>query len=100
MASPVGRVENLVVEDGEVKRKAETNRVCGCELGLGNVGCALKTFLSNPNLGHTYSTEVHPQETHLVGLMGSGGGNLALLSRSKFCEVTMVITLPMFAASH
>lgn len=42
MAGTVGRVEDLVVEDGEVKGETETDGVSGSELGLGNVGGVLQ----------------------------------------------------------
>lgn len=42
MASSVGRVEDLVVEDGEVQRKPKTDGVSRRELSLGNVGGALR----------------------------------------------------------
>lgn len=32
--------------------------------------------------------------SYLVGLMGSGGGGLALLTGGKLSEVTVVVTLP------
>ena len=41
LASLVWRVEDLVVEDGEVEGEAETDGVSGSELGLGNVGSVL-----------------------------------------------------------
>jgi len=41
VASTVGGVEDLVVEDGEVQGKAETDGVSGGELGLGDIGGAL-----------------------------------------------------------
>ena len=45
MAGTVGRVEDLVVEDGEVEGEAEADGVSGSELGLGNVGGVLKRLL-------------------------------------------------------
>lgn len=41
MASPVGRVQDLVVEDGEVQGQTEADGVSGSELSLGNIGSAL-----------------------------------------------------------
>lgn len=41
MASTVGRVQDLVVEDREVEGETKANRVGGGELGLSNVGGAL-----------------------------------------------------------
>lgn len=37
LTSFVGRIENLVVEDGEVESKTKTDRVRGLHLALGNV---------------------------------------------------------------
>ena len=45
MAGTVGRVEDLVVEDGEVEGETETDGVSGSELGLGNVGGVLEMLL-------------------------------------------------------
>ena len=45
MAGTVGRVEDLVVEDGEVEGETETDGVGGSELGLGNVGGVLQNLL-------------------------------------------------------
>lgn len=41
VAGTVGGVQNLVVEDREVQRKAETDRVGGGQLSLGDIGSAL-----------------------------------------------------------
>jgi hypothetical protein len=41
MAGTIRRVEDLVVEDGEVKGETETDGVGRSELGLGNVGRVL-----------------------------------------------------------
>jgi hypothetical protein len=41
VASPVGAVQDLVVEDGEVEGKTKADGVSGSELSLGNVGSAL-----------------------------------------------------------
>ena len=41
MAGTVGRVEDLVVEDGEVEGQAEADGVSRGQLCLGNVGSAL-----------------------------------------------------------
>ena len=46
MASLIGGVEDLVVEDGEVQRETETDGVGGCELGLGDVGGSLSARVS------------------------------------------------------
>ena len=71
VASLVGRVQDLVVEDGEVKSKSETDGVGGGEVGLGNLGGVL------------------------VSLERLVGGGLALVTKSELGEVTVVITLPV-----
>jgi hypothetical protein len=45
VAGAVGRVQDLVVEDGEVEGKAEADGVRRGELGLGNVGGVLQVLL-------------------------------------------------------
>lgn len=42
VAGTVGRVEDFIVEDGEVQCKTETDRVGRGEVGLGNVGRGLR----------------------------------------------------------
>ena len=44
MAGAVGRVEDLVVEHGEVEGQAEADGVRRGELGLGNVGGVLQVL--------------------------------------------------------
>lgn len=46
VASTVGRVQDLVVEDGEVESKAEADGVGRGELGLGDIGGALGKAVS------------------------------------------------------
>ena len=88
MASTVGRVQDLVVEDREVQRKAETDGVGRCELSLGNVGGRLWTQ-------SMFALQVnHVVASYLVGLVCGGSGNLALLAGSELGEVTVVVTLP------
>ncbi len=70
MASLVRSVEDLIVEDGEVQGKAETDGVSGRKLSL----CDLSS--------------------RLVGLEGLVGGVLALLANGELGEITVVITLP------
>jgi len=41
VAGTVRRVEDLVVEDGEVQGKTQADRVGGGEIGLGNIGGVL-----------------------------------------------------------
>jgi hypothetical protein len=45
VAGAVGRVQDLVVEDGEVEGKSEADGVRRGELGLGNVGGVLQVLL-------------------------------------------------------
>ena len=71
MASLVGSIEDLVVEDGEVEGKAEANGVGRRKLGLGNVGSVL------------------------VGLERLVGGILALVANGELGKVTVVVTLPV-----
>lgn len=76
VASLVRSVENLVVEDGEVEGKAETDGVSGRKLGLGNVGSVL------------------------VGVERLVGGVLALVANGELGEVTVVVTLPITGVSE
>jgi len=71
MASTVGGVEDLIVEDGEVEGKAKTNGVCGWEFGDGNV------------------------RGGLVSLERLIGGLLSLIASGEFGEVTVVVTHPV-----
>ena len=90
MASTVGRVQDLVVEDREVQRKAETDGVGRCELSLGNVGgrlCSGVRWL----LLHSVLIA-----SYLVGLVCGGSGNLALLAGSELGEIAVVVALPVW----
>ena len=69
MTSTVGRVEYLVVEDGDVEGKAKADGVCGWEFGDGNVGSSL------------------------VSLEGLVGGLLSLIAGGELGEVTVAVTL-------
>ena len=94
MAGTVGRVEDLVVKDGEVKGETETDGVSGSELSLGNVGGVLEILLDmvsvlRRNVG-----------TNLVGVVRSSGGRLALVARGELGEVTVVVTLPVIVISN
>lgn len=71
MASLVGRVEDLVVEHGEVKGQTQTDGVGGGEVGLSNFSGAL------------------------VGLEGSISGTLAAVADGKLGQVAVVIALPV-----
>lgn len=71
VASLVGGVEDLVVEDGEVQGETETDGVGGSKVGLGNLSGGL------------------------VGLKGSIGGTLATVADGELGKVTVVVTLPI-----
>lgn len=71
MASLVGRIENLVVEDGEVKGKTKADRVRRSKVGLSNLGGSL------------------------VSLERFIGRGLALIANSKFSEVAVVVAFPV-----
>ena len=70
VASLVWRVEDLVVEDGEVQGKTKTDWVGWSKIALGNLGGGL------------------------VSLEGLVGGLLALVADGELGEVAVVITLP------
>lgn len=71
MASLIGSVEDLVVEDGEVQRKAQADGMGGRQLGLGNLGGGL------------------------VGLERLVGRVLAAVANGELGEITVVVTLPV-----
>ena len=73
MASLVRRVEDLVVEDGEVQGKTKTNWVGWGKVGLSNFGSVL------------------------VSLERLVGGLLALVTGGELSKVTVVVTLPLIA---
>ena len=73
VASLVGRVEDLVVEDGEVQGQTQTDGVGRSQVGLSDLGGGL------------------------VGLEGGIGGSLAALTNGELSEVTVVVTLPVYA---
>ncbi len=70
MASLVGRVEDLIVEDREVQGQAKTDRVSRGEVGLGHLGGVL------------------------VGLERLLGRVLPLFAGSELGQVAMIVTLP------
>ena len=70
MASLIGRVEDLVVENGEVESKTKTDWVCRCEIGLSNLSSVL------------------------VGLKRFVGRCATLVANGELGEVSMVIALP------
>jgi hypothetical protein len=92
VAGTVGRVQNLVVEDREVQRKAETDGVGGGQFGLGDVGSALLMchHVSQQSSSKGYSRS----SIYLVGIVSSSSGKLALLARSELGKVAVVVTLP------
>ena len=71
MASLIGSVQDLVVEDGEVEGKTQADGVGRRQLSLGNLGGSL------------------------VGLQGLVGGVLATVANGKLSEVAVVVTLPI-----
>lgn len=71
MASLVGSIEDLVVEDREVEGKTQADGVGGRQLGLGNLGGSL------------------------VGLERLVGRILATVANGELSEVTVVVTLPI-----
>ena len=44
MAGLIRRIENLIVEDGEIQSKTKTNGVSGCKISRGDLGCCLVGF--------------------------------------------------------
>ena len=64
-------VQDLVIEDGEIQGKTKTDGMRWSELG-----------------GRNFSRS-------LVGLQGFVGRYLALIAKSKFREITVIVTLPM-----
>jgi hypothetical protein len=71
VASLIRRVENLVVENGEVEGKTKTDGMRWREISLSNVGSGS------------------------VGLERLVGRCLALVAKGELSKVTMVITLPI-----
>jgi hypothetical protein len=70
VASLIGRVENLVVEHGEVEGETKTDGVGRSKIGLSNLGGVL------------------------VGLEGLVGRALSLLGDGELGEVAVVVALP------
>lgn len=71
MAGLVGRVQDLVVENGEVKGKTKADWVCWRKVGLSNFGCVLVSL------------------KRLVGRL------LSLVANGELGKVTVVVTLPV-----
>ncbi len=70
VASLVGGVQDLVIEDGEVQGQTKTNWVCWGEIGLSNFGSIL------------------------VSLKRLVRRSLSLFGNSEFGEISMIVTLP------
>jgi hypothetical protein len=70
VACLIRRVEDLIVEDGEVEGKTKADWVCWCKVGLGNFGSIL------------------------VSLEGLVGRLLSLVANRKLSKVSVVISLP------
>ena len=68
----------------------------GGQLRLGDIGGAL--FVEDRCVSLVSLPPHFPRRgqdgIYLVGLVGSSGGNLALLARGELGEVTVVVTLP------
>jgi hypothetical protein len=71
MASLIRRVQDLIVENGEVKSQTKADWVGGCKVGLCNFGRVL------------------------VSLEGFVGRLLSLVANGELSKVTVVITLPV-----
>jgi hypothetical protein len=75
MACLIGRVQDLIVEHGEVEGEAKANWVCWCKVSLSNFGGVL------------------------VSLEGLVGRLLPLVANGKLSEVSVVVTLPVMRSS-
>jgi len=75
VASLVGGVENLVVEDGEVQGETKADGMCRGEVSLSNVGCGS------------------------VSLERLVGRSLALVAKGELSEVAVIVTLPVMILS-
>lgn len=71
VASLVGGIQNLVVEDGEVQGETQADGVSGRKLGLSDLGGGL------------------------VGVERLVGRVLALVANGELGQVTVVVTLPV-----
>jgi hypothetical protein len=94
VAGAVRRVEDLVVENGEVKGETETDGVGRSKLGLGDIGGVLGVLLAGLS-GYCAGK----RSTDLVSIVCGSGSRLALVARGELGEVTVVVTLPMIALS-
>ena len=75
MASLVGGIEDLVVENREVESEAEADWMGGSQVGLSDLGGSL------------------------VRLEGLVGRSLALVAHGELGEITVVVTLPEICIS-
>lgn len=75
VASLIGGVQNLVVEDGEVQGETQADGVGGRKLGLSNLSGSL------------------------VGVERLVGGVLALVANGELSQVAVVVTLPVVVGS-
>ena len=71
MTRLVGRVEDLVVENREVQCQTQTDWVGRSKIGSSNLGSSF------------------------VSLQRLVGRSLALIAKSKFSEITVIVTLPV-----
>ena len=71
MASLIGSVEDLVVEDGEVKGQTQADGVGGGKVGRGDFGRGF------------------------VGLEGGIGSTLTAVADGELGQITVVVTLPV-----
>jgi hypothetical protein len=70
VASLIGGVEDLVVEDGEVEGKTKTDRVCWRKIGLSDFGGVL------------------------VGLQGLICRDFPLVTKGELGEVSVIVSFP------
>jgi hypothetical protein len=71
MACLIRRVQNFIIEHGEVEGETKANWVCRRKVSLSNFGSVL------------------------VGLERLVGGFLALLTNGELSKVTVIVTLPI-----
>ena len=67
----IGRVEDFVVENGEIESETETDWMCWCEISLCDFGGSL------------------------IGLERLVSRSLSFVGNGEFCEVTVVVALPV-----
>lgn len=94
MAGTVGRIKDLVVKDGEVEGQTQADGVGRRQLGLGDIGSALRGFENSSVADRFLYVAVGDGNSYLVSLVGGSGGNLALLAGRELGEVAVVVALP------